>query len=229
MMEIIPSTLARAMHRTLSAQPIAAAIALLLLSPFAATSAEVYGGAGSTGGEIGVAQAVGASVTVRLEGNALSYRTHFSTNGIDYDARLKSNNAGVYLDGFVFGGIRVTGGALIGSRKFHGTATSLGSTVSLNGVPYPVSPGDALDFDAKFPNVTPYLGIGYGHRAGAGLQLYADAGVAYGRPKVTLSPTASLAMQINPVDLLAEQQSVQDKADHYRAYPVLKIGLSYLF
>jgi len=89
--------------------------------------------------------------------------------------------------------------------------------------------GDALDFDAKFPSVTPYLGLGYGHRTGAGLQLYADAGVAYGRPKVTLSPTASLAAKVSPTDLAAEQVSVQDKADRYRTYPVLKIGLSYGF
>ena len=216
------------MHRTISAKPIAAAIALVLL-PLAASSAEIYAGAGSTGAELGLAQAVGSSFTVRLEGNALSYRTHFTTDGIDYDARLKSGNAAAYLDGFVIGSVRITGGALIGSRKFHGTATGLGNTVQINGVSYPISPGDALDFDAKFPSVTPYLGLGYGHRAGAGLQLYADAGVAYGRPKVTLSPLASLAMKISPTDLLAEQQSVQDKADRYRAYPVLKVGLSYGF
>ncbi len=216
------------MHLNLFAKPIAFAIALVLF-PLAASSAEIYVGAGSTGGEIGVAQSLGDSFTIRLEGNALSYRTHFTADGIDYDARLKSGNAAAFLDGFVIGGVRITAGALIGSRKFHGTATSLGSTVVIHGVSYPVGPGDALDFDAKFPSVTPYLGLGYGHRAGAGLQLYADAGVAYGRPKVTLSPTASLAMKVSPADLLAEQQSVQDKADHYRAYPVLKIGLSYGF
>ena len=216
------------MHFTFSAKPIAAAIALVL-SPLAASSAEVYGGAGTTGAEIGVAQAMADSLTVRLDANTLSYGTHFSTNGIDYDAKLKATNAGVYLDAFVIGGVRITGGALFGSRKFHGTATSLGNTVTINGVTYPVSPGDALDFDAKFPSVTPYLGLGYGHHAGAGLQLYADAGVAYGRPKVTLSPTASLAAKVSPTDLAAEQQSVQDKADRYRAYPVLKIGLSYGF
>jgi hypothetical protein len=47
--------------------------------------------------------------------------------------------------------------------------------------------------------------------------------VAYGRPKVTLTPSASLAA------IAAQQASVQDQADHYRAYPVLKIGLSYGF
>jgi hypothetical protein len=217
------------MHRTrLAFSPIAAAIALVSF-PLAAASAELYGGVGSTGGEIGIAQPLGDALSVRLEGNALSYRTHFTTNGIDYDARLRSGNAAAYVDGFLVGSVRVTGGALVGSRKFHGTATSLGGSVTINGVAYPVGPGDALDFDASFPRVTPYLGVGYGHHAGPGLQLYADAGVAYGRPKVTLSPTASLATKVSPSDLLAEQQSVQDKADRYRVYPVLKIGLGYRF
>jgi hypothetical protein len=216
------------MHLTRAARPIAAAIALVLV-PLAAASAEVYGGAGSTGAEIGMAQALGSAFTFRLEGNALSYHTHFSASGIDYDARLKASNAGVYLDAVVAGGVRVTGGALLGSRSFSGTATSLGNTVTINGVTYPVAPGDALGFDAKFPSVTPYLGLGWGHRAGAGLQLYADAGVAYGRPKVTLTPSASLAAKVNPADVAAQHASVQDQADHYRAYPVLKIGLSYGF
>ena len=153
------------MHFPFSATPIAAAIALAV-SPLAASSAEVYGGIGTTGAELGVAQALADSFTVRLDANLLRYSTHFTTSGIDYNAKLKAANAGVYLDGFVYGGARVTGGALLGSRKYHGTATSLGNTVTLNGVTYPVAPGDGLDFDAKFPSVTPYLGLGYGHRTG---------------------------------------------------------------
>ena len=216
------------MYLPLSMKPIVAAIALVL-SPLAASSAEVYGGVGTTGAELGFAQALSGSLNVRLDVNALGYSTNFSTSGIDYDARLKATTAGVYLDWFVIGGVRVTGGALLGSRKLHGTATSSGPTIVLNGVTYPVSPGDALDFDARFPGATPYLGLGYGHRTGAGLQLYADVGVAYGRPKVSLSPTASLAAKVSPADLAAEQLLVQDKADRYRAYPVLKVGLSYGF
>ena len=216
------------MHLSVSIKPIAVAIAVAFLH-LAAESAEIYGGVGSTGGEIGMAQALSDSLSVRFEGNVLGYRTHFATEGIDYDVRLKSKNVAAYLDGFIVGGVRVTGGALIGSRRFHGTATSLGGTVMINGVSYPVSPGDGLDFDANFPRVTPYLGLGYGHRANPGLQLYADAGVAYGRPKVVLSPTASLAMKVSPTDLLAEQQSAQNKADRYRTYPVLKVGVGYQF
>jgi hypothetical protein len=217
-----------AMNLTSSAQPIAISIALAVF-PLGASSSEVYGGVGTTGGEIGIAQGVGNSLTARIDVDVLSYRSHFSTSGIDYDVKLKANNAGVYLDGFVLGGVRLTGGALIGSRTFMGITTGLGNTIDLNGVIYPVSPGDALSFNAKFPVVTPYLGLGYGHRTGAGFQPYADVGVAYGTPKVTLSPSASLATKVSPTDLAGEQSSVQDKADRYRAYPVLKIGFSYGF
>ena len=167
---------------------------------------------------------------MRLEVDALRYSTSFTTSGIDYDAKLEATNAGVFVDGFVYGNVRISAGALVGSRKIHGNATGIGNTIAFNGVTYPVAPGDALNFEAKFPTVTPYLGIGYGHHDGSsGLHFYADAGVAYGRPKVTLSPTASLAMKVSPTDLLAEQESVQDKADRYRAYPVLKLGLIYAF
>ena len=206
------------------------AVLALLLAPVTARGAELYGGVGTTGAELGVAQKVSESMAIRLEADALSYRTHFSTNGIEYAAKLKATNAGLYADAFVLGALRLTGGALVGSRKYHGTANSLGSSVTINGVSYPVAAGDTLDFDAKFPSVTPYLGLGYGHRrAGTGLQVYADAGVAYGRPKVTLSPSASLAAKVSSGDLAAEQSSVQQKADRYRVYPVLKVGLSVAF
>ena len=204
--------------------------ALLATRPFAATAVEIYGGAATTGAEIGVAQTLSDAVTGRLEYNALSYTRTFSSSSIDYNAKLKASNAGVYLDYFVVGGFRVSGGALIGSRKIHGTAKSTGGTVKINGVIYPATAADTLDFDAKFPTVTPYLGIGYGHGdTTPGLHLYADAGVAYGRAKVTLSPSASLASKVNPSDLSGEQASAQDSANGLRAYPVLKIGINYRF
>ena len=209
------------------------ALRLLLalpLLPACASAADVYGGIGSTGFELGLSQSLGGSFGVRLDANTLTYTRKFTTSDIDYDAKLKFLNAGAYLDWFVVDGFRFTGGALIGNRRIHGVATGVGNTVKLNGVTYPLATTDALDFEAKFPTTTPYLGIGWGHHAqGTGFHFYADAGVAYGRPKVTLTPTATLLAKINPADLAAEQSSVQDKADDFRAYPVLKLGIVYSF
>ena len=209
--------------------PIAFA-ATLALAAIDAHALDAYGGVGTTGVEVGVAQPLGGMLSARLDFNWLHASHHFSTSDIDYDARFKASNAGAYLDAFVAGGFRVTGGALIGQRKIHGVARSPGSTITLNGVVYPVAATDTLDFDADFPTVSPYLGIGYGHRGDApGWHLYADAGVAWGRPDVRLSPSASLAAKVNPSDLAAEQASAQDKANGLRTYPVVKLGLNYTF
>jgi hypothetical protein len=208
---------------------LAAAVALLLAAG-AAHAGEIYAGIGTTGVELGVASRLGSDFAGRLEADALSVKRNLSTSNVDYDTKMKFVNAAVYLDWFVAGGMRFTAGALVGDRKVHGTAKSLGNTISLNGVVYPVAAGDSLDFDARFPTVAPYLGIGFGHhRNDPGWHLYADAGTTFGRAKVRLSPSASLAAKINPGDLAAEQALAQDKADGLRVYPVLKIGVAYAF
>lgn len=205
-------------------------VAALCLSAFDAAAGELYAGVGTTGVELGVGNRLGDSVTGRLEANALTYTRNFSTSDVDYDAKMKFVNAGAYVDWFLGSGFRVTGGALLGSRKVHGTARSFGNTITLNGVVYPVAAGDTLDFDAKYPSVTPYLGLGFGHhRQDAGMHFYADAGVAFARPKVTLTPSASLAAKLNPGDLGSEQALAQDKANGLRAYPVVKLGATYAF
>lgn len=208
---------------------LAIASALALAAP-AAGAVEAYAGVGTTGVEVGIAQPLAGPFSVRVDIDWLHASHHFTTSDIDYDARLKASNAGAYLDLFVLGGLRLTGGALIGDRKVHGVARSMGGTITLNGVVYPVSASDTLTFDADFPNVTPYLGIGYGHRGNApGWRLYADAGVAWGRPDVRLSPSASLAAKASPSDIAGEQARAQDQADKLRAYPVVKVGLIYSF
>jgi len=208
----------------------ALAVPLLVCAATHAAAAEVYGGGGTTGFELGLSQPLADGVGLRIEANSLNVTRDFNTSGVDYDAKLKFGNAGVYLDGFVAGSFRFTGGALIGSRKIHGTARSVGNTITLNGVTYAVGAGDTLDFDAKFPTVTPYLGIGWGHHgSSSGLGFYADVGVAIGKPDVTLSPSASLAAKVSSADLAAEQNNAQDKANDLRLYPVLKLGLRYRF
>ncbi len=206
---------------------LAAALSLAFVE---ASASELYAGIGTSGLELGAGARIGESFAARLDLNVLTVRRNVSTSDVEYDAKMKFFNAGAYLDWFVAGGFRLTGGTIIGDRKVHGTARSSGNTITLNGVVYPVAAGDGLDFDAKFPTVTPYLGVGFGHhRVDAGLHFYADAGVAYGRPKVTLTPTASLAAKLNPGDLASEQVLAQDQANSLRAYPVLKLGAAYAF
>ena len=208
-----------------------ATLAVLSCVSVHAMAAEVYGGAATTGVELGVGQTFAERFGLRLEGNSLNLTRNFSTSDVQYDAKVKFGNAGVFADVFIARGFRLTAGALVGDRGIHGVARSVGNTIQLNGVAYPVAAGDSLNFEAKFPTVSPYIGLGWGHQpsATAGLQFYADVGVAIGRPEVTFSPSASLAAKVNPSDLASEQASAQDKANSYRNYPVVKIGLLYAF
>ena len=117
---------------------------LVVLSALPAAAAELYGGIGTTGLEVGLAQPISNDCSARLDVNWLRVTRHFNTSDIDYDARYKASNLGVYVDGFVAGGLRVTGGALVGPRRMHGVARSTGGTITLNGVTYPVSAGRDL-------------------------------------------------------------------------------------
>lgn len=204
-----------------------AALSCATLNAFAA---EVYGGAGTTGLELGFSQPFSDRFGARLEANTLNVSHNLSTSNVDYDTKVKFTTAGVFGDYFLGSSFRITGGALMGNRKIHGVARSISNTIQLNGVTYLVAAGDSLDFEAKFPSVAPYLGIGWGHQQDSGgLHFYADAGAAFGRPKVTLTPTASLAAKLNPTDLASEQSSAQDKANSLRNYPVLKLGVRYTY
>ena len=206
------------------------ALGALSLISADALAAEVYGGVGTTGLEAGFSQPFSDRFGARLEGNRLGVTRDFTTSNVKYDAQVKFSNAGAYVDAFFGGGFRLTGGALIGSRKIHGTARSVGGAIELNGVIYPLGAGDRLDFDVTFPRVTPYLGIGWGHhQTSGGLHFYADAGAAIGRPKVKLAPSASLAARLNPSDLAAEQDAAQEEANSLRVYTVLKFGVRYVF
>lgn len=196
----------------------------------AASADEVYGGAGTTGVEMGYGLKLDATRGVRVEANLLKYSPSFSTSDVDYDAKLKFGNAGMYFDWFPGdSSFRVSTGALIGPRKLEGTGRPNGGAITINGVAYS-APGESLYMEAKFPIVSPYIGIGWGHKqSDNGGGFYADFGTAYGRPKVTLTASPGLLAAAGQANIDEEQRRAQDKADKLRFYPVLKVGYSYAF
>lgn len=203
--------------------------ALLSLCALSATAGEVYVGVGTTGAELGYGQKLGDDAGVRIDADFVRVHHNFSTSDVDYEAKLKFANAGVFYDHFFGDLFRVSAGALLGTRKLEGTGRASGGTITINGVSYPAA-GESLALDARFPTVSPYIGVGWGHKqAGAGGGFYADLGTAIGRPKVKLTPTPGLLAAAGQANIDAEQRAAQDKADKLRFFPVVKIGFSYSF
>jgi hypothetical protein len=205
------------------------ALAATLLS-CSAWAGESYVGAGSTGFDLGYAFKLNTQVGLRAELNHLSYGRDFNSNGADYSASLKFSTVGAFVDYFPAGSLRLTGGLLLGTRKLEGSGVTTGGSVTINDTAYPAPAGEGVFVTDKFPSVSPYLGLGFGHgQSKPGLGFYFDAGAAFGKGEVTLNVTPALLTAAGQNNVDAERAKVQDKLDQLRVYPVVKFGVSYTY
>lgn len=194
-----------------------------------ARAAEVFAGLGTTGLEVGLAERVGGVVGLRASAEFLDLARDFERSGATYDTRLKFKSLGLYGDFFVAGGVRITAGALIGTRKVTGNALATNGTITINGTTYPAA-GESVGAQARFPSFAPYVGIGYGHhQPSKGVNFYVDLGVAIGKADAKLEPSAGLQAAAGPANIAAEQANLQHSVDKLKFYPALKLGFGYSF
>lgn len=208
----------------------AVCLAFALISG-SAMAGEIYTGAGTVGFKLGYAQALTDTVGLRAEFNYLDYSRDFNTSDANYTGKIKMNNVGAYLDYFPFSnGFRLSAGALVGNNKITADGKASGGNYTINGQQYSAT-GQSVSASAAFPNVQPYVGLGYGYSPTAkkGLGFFADIGAAYGKPDATLNVSQGLLTKAGQANVNAEQQKMQDELDKFKFYPVLNIGLSYTF
>ena len=199
--------------------------------PVFAQATEVYTGVGTTGFKLGLSHAMTEQVGIRAEYNGMDYSRDINTSDIDYNGKIKFQSAGLYLDFYPWlnNGFRVSAGALAGNNKITANGKANNGSFNINGTNYSAA-GQSVSVSAEFPTVQPYVGLGYGFtpkRAGVGL--FADLGVAYGKPSSQLTVSQGLLNQAGQSNVNAEQQKLQDKLNDFRFYPVATIGISYAF
>ncbi len=175
---------------------------------------------GTTGLGVDVATKIAPLLDARVGYSGGSWGYDASTSNVNYTGDVKLSNLNALLDFHPLGPLfRLSGGVIFNKNKYEATGTVSGQ------------PGS---FDAKVESgktAAPYLGIGWGNVAGAGINFYADLGVMFmGTPKATitancagLSGAQCSALQNQTA---TEQQNLQDKLDRFKAYPVLNIGVT---
>lgn len=213
----------------------ASVVAVVGFAMFAASAVqaqEVYGNIGTEGVGAGVGYSFLSRGNVRAEFNGVSFAHGFNAGDVHYDGKLKLYHGGLYADFFPLPsitGIRFTAGVLIGGDNLSGDATSMSGTYTINGVTVPTN-GEKIHAEAKFPTVRPYVGFGFGHNPlSRGLSMTFDAGVAFGKPKLTYDVPADIVAAAGQANVDAEQASLQDKVNKVKVYPIVKIGLTYRF
>jgi hypothetical protein len=169
------------------------------------------------GGDVAFGIAPTLSARVGISGGSVSHTT--STSGASYDGKLKLSNLNGFLDFHPLGPFRLTGGVILNDNKYDATGRPNGAPGSFNAT---VKSGN---------QAAPYLGVGYGNVAGAGINFYADLGVMFmGSPKATLTADCSglSAGQCSSLQsqATAEQARLEEELKRFKAYPVLNIGVT---
>jgi hypothetical protein len=200
-----------------------------------AQAGELYGGVGVPGLMLGFAQPVSPSITLRADFSTLGSRTANGTEeGISYAGSLKTNRVGAFADWFPSsGGFRLTGGITFNRFGLDLTARpGAGQSITIGDVTYPLlAADDRLDVSVKFPDTTPYVGIGYGHRMGKGWGFVADLGVSIGKPTVTAVASGTNLGSIAGIqaEIAKEVAELRDGVGKVSVLPQLSVALSYSF
>ena len=202
----------------------------------AATSAsvqadEIYGGIGATGITLGISRSIAPAVNLRGEyAGGLNMSKNGQRNGIDFKGNLKAQSVSVLADYFPMGnGFRITGGLNFNNTKFTLNSTGIG-TATVNGKPVSLA-NDFFNIEVKQPNVTPYLGIGYGFKpdSKSAWDFYADAGVMIGKFTTTTKTSLLNQQGITQADIDAQTATVRDNVSKLSVLPKVSVGASYRF
>lgn len=192
---------------------------------------------GTTGLGLHVTMPVVSKLNARLGVNVAKYNYDGSTSDVDYDFKLKLATVDALLDYHPFdGAFRISGGAVYNGNKIDARSKpNAAGTYRINGNLYSAAAVGDLTGKIDFRKVSPYLGIGFGNAAkAAGWGFAMDLGVTFqGSPKTNLASTGctistAVCGQLAR-DVAAESADLADKADDFKLYPVIRLGVSYRF
>ncbi|NIO43474.1 MAG: hypothetical protein GTO41_26970 [Burkholderiales bacterium] len=191
--------------------------------------------AGTLGAGLDVGWAFNESFDARVSLNRFSYDDTFTESNIEYDGDIDLATAGLLLDWHPFrGSFRLTAGAYANNNEVTASGKPTGGTFEINGVIYPASDIGSLGGVIEFDNISPYLGLGFGTLSKSVFKFTFDLGVLYQKPDSTLNVVCGITLtpaecsQLQS-DVAAEQATLNEELDDYRYYPVLAIGIGWVF
>lgn len=199
-----------------------------------AQAQSIYGGVGLPGlYTLGYAHSISPKLGARAEyAGGLDISKDGVESGINYRGNLKASHVGVFADWFPFdgSGFRVVGGLTLNDMKFDMAAQGNG-LVDVGNAKNVNLAGQTLNVSVKFPDTTPYLGIGYGHQSSStkGLGFYFDLGVMFGSFDTTVNTSLVKAGLVTQADVDAEVKQLRDSLSGVSALPSVSLGLRYSF
>jgi hypothetical protein len=171
---------------------------------------------------------------IRVGANYLKFSTSATKSNVSYDASLKLHAVTGLVDFFpsARGSFHLTGGIITNPITASGTGQPDASgTFTLNGHTYTTAQVGILTGEAKYPDVGPYLGLGFGTPARKSpVAFFFDLGAMIGQPTVTLTATGAAPGSQLATDLQAQADTTQHDIRKYaKIYPVISLGVAFRF
>jgi hypothetical protein len=182
------------------------------------------------GGEI--SKLVTPHIGLRASGNYFSYNRTFNNDNNAYNANLKFEAFTGLLDLYPGGRGAFHFSAGVMTRPISLSATGVpNGTFQINQHTYTSAQVGTLTETLQWGSALPYVGLGFGTPAAknSGLSLLIDAGVAIGKPTVSLTASNANSGSQLATDLQAQIKKQQNDANNIPVYPVLSLGIAYRF
>ncbi|MEN3294450.1 MAG: hypothetical protein V7642_3703 [Burkholderiales bacterium] len=196
----------------------------------------VTGDLGTTGVGVHLSVPVQPNVNARFGVNAMNYSYSDNTSDVDYDFKLKLQTFDALLDWFpAGGGFRLSGGVVYNGNKVDARARSNSTgSYTFNGRTYTAADAGTVNGRIDFRKAAPYLGIGWGNALAKdkGWGFSADLGVLFqGAPRTSMTSSGCTLPDCSQLqsDIAAENRKLNDEVDSFKAYPVIRFGVSYKF
>lgn len=169
---------------------------------------------------------------VRAGANYFKVSTSATKSNVSYDASLKLHAVTGLVDFFpaARGSFHLTGGVITNPITVSGTGQpDATGNFTLNGHTYNTTQVGVLTGKAKYPDVGPYLGLGFGTPARKSpVAFFFDLGAMIGQPSVTLAASGAAPGSQLATDLQAQADTTQHDIRKYaKVYPVISLGLAY--
>jgi hypothetical protein len=190
--------------------------------------------AGTTGLGADLGWNLAPTVDARVGYSALDFGTHINSGDVRYDAKLKLSNLSALVDWRVGGPLfRISAGFILNDNRYNMNGEPSNGTFRINGTTYTTSQVASLGGNVRSGNrLAPYLGIGTGSVAGAGVNFYWDLGIMFmGSPKASLN--ASCGPSLNAAqcaqlqsDVASAQRNLESDVSRFKYYPVANVGIT---
>ncbi|MFQ5704556.1 MAG: hypothetical protein ACE5HT_11100 [Gemmatimonadales bacterium] len=185
----------------------------------------VHGGTLGVGADLAVSPV--SRIALRGGANFIPVDVDFTYSGTPVTLDPPSPQYTAFLDLFLVGGLRITGGAVFSPDDVVLTGNFTG-TIDIGNTTYSLAEVGKLTGTIVNDDVAPYVGIGWGNPAGSRFGFFLDLGIAFqGKPSVVLSANGTASTLLSfATDLEQERQDFENDIDLFRYYPVASIGFS---